>query len=133
MRIEFPFREILTPFGPLSVPTIELPVKTLRGFRGLRFVVDSGADFSMMPRSAAEDVGANLDEAPSLTVAGIEGSDVSALLGQITLKVGHLEITIPCLFSPIESTPLILGRMGFFHRFAVTFDALKKIIVLEGA
>ena len=133
MRIEFPFREISTPWGPLPVPTIELPVKSPRGFHEIRFVVDSGADFSMMPRSAAKDIGANLDEASSLTITGIEGSDVSALLGRITLKVAQVELTIPCLFSPVENTPYVLGRMGFFHRFAVTFDAHKKVIVLEGA
>ena len=87
----------------------------------------------MMPRSAAEDVGANLDEASSLTMTGIEGSDISALLGRITLKVGQVELTIPCLFSSVENTPYVLGRMGFFQRFAVTFDARKKVIVLECA
>lgn len=131
MRIEFPLREIKTEFGPLLDPTIELQVKTTVGYRRFRFFLDTGADFSMMPNSAAELLGLNLDEAQEREVTGIEGSKVSVRLGSITLKMGVMEATIPCLFSSIESMPFLLGRMGIFDRFNIVFDNQRKRVILE--
>ena len=131
MRIEFPLREIKTEFGPLLDPTIELHVNTSVGYRRFRFFLDTGADFTMMPNSAAELLGLNLEEAQERKVTGIEGSGVSARLGRITLKVGFMEVTIPCLFSSIESMPFLLGRMEIFDRFNIAFDNQRKRVILE--
>lgn len=131
MRIEFPLHEIETQFGSLLDPTIELPVKTPRGFRLFSFIVDSGADFTMMPRSVSEQLGINLEAARELKVAGVEGTLISAWLSEIELNIGDSLLRLPCLFSSKEDTPYLLGRMGFFHRFNVTFDNRGKKIILE--
>ncbi len=131
MRCEFPVRETETRFGPLIDPTVVLPVRTARGFKPFRFVIDPGSDFSMMPLSQAERLGVDLRGADQVRVAGIEGVFQDAPVGDITLRIGQLEVQIPCLFSPNPSTPYLIGRMGFFSRFNVTFDNGRKRIVLE--
>ena len=73
MRFEFPVRETRTRFGPLIDPTIVLPVRTARGLKPFRFVIDPGSDFSMMPLSEAERLGVDLRGADQVRVAGIDG------------------------------------------------------------
>ena len=106
-------------------------VMTARGLKPFRFVMDPGADFSMMPLSQAERLGLDLRSADQVRVAGIDGVFQDALVGDIALRIGQLEVQIPCLFSSNPSTPYLIGRMGFFSRFNVTFDNGRKRIVLE--
>jgi hypothetical protein len=131
MSSEFPLPEIETEFGRQPVPKIVLPVRTPRGHELLEFLIDSGASFTMLPRPYAEVLGVDLGGAREIVARGIGGTGVSARLSEITLTVGNTELTIPCLFSSREDNPLLLGRMGFFSRFNVTFDNRRKKIVLE--
>ncbi len=131
MSSEFPLRERDTEFGRLPVPKIALPVKTPNGYRLLRFLIDTGASFTMLPRPYAEVLGVDLSGARKMTARGIGASGVPAQLAEITLRIGDVELTIPCFFSSREDSPLLLGRMGFFSRFNITFDNRRKKIVLE--
>ena len=131
MSIEFPLGVLQTALGPVADPTIMLPVKTSAGYEEWRFLLDSGADFTMVPRSAAELLGVDLSAVRKTTARGIEGSGVPAQLAEITLRIGDVELTVPCLFSSNENTPYLLGRMGLFSRFNITFDNRRKKIVLE--
>lgn len=131
MPIEFPLAEIPTPFGLLLNPTLTLVVKSRRGDFLFRFLVDSGADVSMMPRSAADTLGVDLAGCRRMEAGGIEGGGVPGWGDQIRLQVGDLEISIPCFFSSREDTPYLLGRAGFFQHFNVTFDNRRKMIVLD--
>lgn len=131
MRIEFPLGETETEFGPLVDPTIILPVKTLKGYRPFEFVLDSGADFTMVPRVMATRVGVDLAGAPELLVRGIEGSGVAADMASISVRIGEQDVELPCLFYSHKNAPYLLGRMGFFSRFNITFDNRGKRIVLE--
>ena len=131
MSFEFSLPEIETEFGRLPVPTIALPVKTTDGHRLLDFLIDSGASFTVLPRSQAEVLGVDLSGARKMTARGIEGSGVSAQLAEITLRIGDVDLAVPCLFSSNENTPYLLGRMGLFSRFNITFDNRRKKIVLE--
>ncbi len=131
MRFEFPVREVQTPFGPLPEPVIECGVHTPRGIVPFRFFLDPGADVSMLPPSAAAFVGLRCDGAATMKVTGIEGGSVEAAVSELRLRIGSLDIAIPCLVSPIEDTPYLLGRAGIFDRFNVLFDNARRRIVLE--
>ena len=131
MCSEFPLPEIETEFGRQPIPTITLSVKTPSGYRLFDFLIDSGASFTMLPLPFAEVLGVDLGGAREMVVRGIEGSGVSARLAEITLRVGDTDVTVPCLFSSNEDTPSLIGRMGFFSRFNITFDYRRKKIVLE--
>ena len=131
MLYEFPVRETSTRFGPLIDPTVVLPVRTPRGFKPFRFVIDPGSDFSMMPLSQAERLGVDLRGADQVRVAGIDGVFQDAAVGEMSLMVGEIEAQVPCLFCINPSTPYLIGRMGFFACFNVIFDNRRKMIVLE--
>ena len=130
MRFEFPVREVETPFGPLPEPVIECGVHTPRGLVPFRFFLDSGADVSMLPASAAAFVGLQ-SGAAAMKVTGVEGGSIEAAVSELRLRLGSLDIGIPCLVSPIEDTPYLLGRAGIFDRFNVLFDNAHRRIVLE--
>ena len=131
MSFEFPLPEIETELGLQPVPTITLPVKTPKGYVLFHFLLDSGASFTMLPLPLADVLGVDLAGAREMVVRGIEGPGVSVRLAEITLRIGEVELTIPCLFSSKEDAPLLLGRMGFFSHFNITFDNRRKRIVLE--
>ena len=131
MRFEFSLREKRTQFGRVSDPKIDLPVKTPAGCRVFRFLVDTGSDFSMLPLTVADELGADVESAPEIAVRGIGRSAVKGQLAEITLMIGDSQVQVPCIFSHEEGTPFLLGRMGFFQRFNITFDNRRKKIVLE--
>ncbi len=131
MSIEFSLGEIETEHGRLIDPTVELPVRAAGGYTLFEFLVDSGADYSMLPRRFAELLGVDLSDVPETAVTGVGSSDVATQLGEMTLRVGDTDVTVPCLFSSNENTPYLLGRMGFFSRFNITFDNRRKRTVLE--
>ena len=49
MSIEFPLARKQTPFGPVSDPKIPVAVKLAAAYVTYRFLVDTGADFSLAP------------------------------------------------------------------------------------
>ena len=131
MRFEFPVREVSTQFGSLIQPVLECLVRSPRGFTPFRFFLDTGADVTMLSPSAAEFIGLNLEGVPKIRIEGIEGKGLMASVTQITLRLGEVEFSIPCLVSPNENTPYLLGRAGIFNRFNITFDNRARKIVLE--
>ena len=131
MRFEFPPREVQTPFGPLPEPVMEVGVHTGHGIVPFGFFLDTGADVSMIPQSAASFIGLPCEGASTMDVAGIEGGGFRAALSEITIRLGRMDLTVSCLISPIEDTPYLLGRAGIFDRFNVIFDNAGRRIILE--
>ncbi len=131
MCTEFPLDEIETDFGLLVDPTIVLLVRTVEGYRPFEFILDSGADFTMVPRRMAERIGVDLAAARKHRVEGIEGLVVAVEVGHITVQIGGREVELPCLFHPRKGAPFLLGRAGLFSRFNITLDNRGKKIVLE--
>ena len=131
MRFESALPIADTPFGPIPEPRIELPLKLADGYVNVRFFLDTGADVSMLPRSAAADCGLDPAGARKMTVTGIEGGGVEVMVGEITVRIGELDVTVPCLFTSNEDTPPLLGRAGVLDRFSILLDPHGGKIVLE--
>ena len=131
MPCEFPLPFLQTRFGPIPEPAVDLPLRLTDGYLGVRFFLDTGADVSMLPRDFAEPCGVDLTGAPSVTVTGIEGGGIRAWVGEITLRIGGEDVSVPCLFTERDDTPALLGRAGIFTRFNVSFDCRHRKIVLE--
>lgn len=54
-------------------------------------------------------------------------------LGEMVVRIGGQDVALPCAFSPVESTPALLGRAGVFDRFRVLLDARVDMIAFEPA
>ena len=130
MPIEFPLSEKRTRFGLLPDPKITIHVRTTSGYLPYRFLLDTGADVSMVPLSMAEDLGIDLARCPADQCSGIEGRPLRVYHASIAVRIGHVELSLPCLISETDTTPFLLGRAGLFARFTITFDTRRKRIVL---
>ena len=130
MPIEFPLPEKRTPFGLLPDPKITLHVKTRGGYLPYRFLLDTGADVSMVPFSMADDLGIDPARCPRDQCAGIEGRPVRVYRARMAVRIGHVDLTLGCLISESDSTPFLLGRADLFSRFNITFDNEHKRIIL---
>lgn len=130
MRIDYPLNEETTPYGPLLTPLILLEVSTLYGWRPFRFLLDTGAELTMVPESLAETVGINLSKCAKEYSLGIEGRPLPAKVGSITLRLGSEILPVRCHFLKAEHTPYLLGRMDLFSRFDIFFHNQQRRVSL---
>lgn len=86
-------------------------------------LVDSGATISLFHMSIAEDAGIDLRDAEQAYLAGIGGYVRGYIKKQVRMTIEGLEsITIPIAFTEyIASNTAVLGRLGFFEAFEITF------------
>jgi hypothetical protein len=124
-----PWTRLLPPDAPLNqaVPTVDVLLVTRTGrLREVTFLVDSGADISLAPRTLCEQLGLNWEAGEPLTLHGIsakpECSIRARVLGvQLIVPDVALAITIPICFADGDAS-LLLGREGFFDCFRIEFD-----------
>ena len=77
---------------------VEAGIHTPHGLIPARFLLDSGADLTMLPRSFGELMGLNIRRLPKRTVTGIEGRGMETFRGSLNLQIAGLNLPpIPCL------------------------------------
>ena len=118
-------------FGNAINPQVNLPVKTITGYKEFEFLIDSGAVVSALPKTMAEDLGADLSSLPRITIEGFAGQKTFAYKGEFVVKIGSEETTIPVVFSENSQANNILGRIGFFDQFNIEFNAKSQQIVIS--
>lgn len=118
-------------FGNAINPQVEIPVKTITGYKNVEFLIDSGAVVSALPKTMAEELGVNLGELPRITIEGFAGQKTFAYRGEFVVKIGGKEIVIPVVFSENPQASNILGRIGFFDQFNIMFDANDQSIIIS--
>jgi len=131
LSIVFPYEKKLSFFGEVADPKIPLKVYTKEGYREFRFLVDTGADATLLPRYAAEYIGVDLGESEQMWVKGIEGVGLEAYAGKIRVRIGDKELEVRCLFAASDRVPFILGRTDIFDHFNLIFDNQKQRLCLE--
>ena len=128
MRSEFSLNQKHTELGLIPDPIIPVAVLTMYGYQKFDFLVDTGADCSMMPKSVAQDLGIKLSSLPVMHFRGIEGKGISVYLTKITIKITNIPVKITCTLSSNEQSPFILGRKDIFNKFNIFFDNRSKVI-----
>ncbi len=93
-------------------------------------VVDTGADFTILPRYLTQDLGISLEnDCIKDTTHGVGGQQVIYLYRyKIKAKIGQLERDIPLAFLDSNEVPALLGRLGFLETFNTEF--LKTHLVV---
>jgi len=129
MPVDFPIGWKTISLGRVANPVIPLLVRTRRGYVSFDFLIDTGADCSMIPASIAQaELGVVLARCPQETFFGIEGHGIRVFRGSLALKIGPHPVRVRCVFSSREHTPLILGRLDLFRHFSLTFDNRRRLI-----
>ena len=121
--MEFPILKKRTELGIIPDVKILLFLHIKSGYQPISFLLDTGADFTMLPSHIAEWIGIDLNKLPQTRSYGIEGDKgVKVWLGRIRVKICQYELTIRCLFSSNQSCPYLLGRADIFSHFNIFFD-----------
>lgn len=85
-------------------------------------ILDSGSDMTILPKEIAEVVG--IDYQKDNEISGISGNILKAKQGKINIIFGKARefynFDIPVLV-PEQDVQIIIGRLGFFERFKITF------------
>ena len=110
------------------IPIILIKGKKLVGYEAL---IDSGADHNIFHGDLAEIIGLKLTSGKSRKVYGLSGEPIKGYIHNIVIKpIGMKEFSTPVIFSlqiPKHSLG-VLGNIGFFDKFEVSFDYKKKKI-----
>ncbi|MBI2654916.1 retroviral-like aspartic protease [Candidatus Woesearchaeota archaeon] len=134
MTISFRYKGVKRPDGSL-VKTPSIPI-TLAGKETFETIglLDSGADISAMPKSIAEILGLSLEGEVKFAygIGGKVKSTESKV--KIIIRKGHerydFYIPIKVILDDYDF-PILLGRVGIFDKFVVTFDQENERILLK--
>lgn len=135
MTIVFKYKRIdrPEPFHSEHLPAIPLTLIGIKTKLDVIGLLDSGADFSFIPKDVAEVLGLELSAEPE-DIGGISGN-VKAVRTQMKVNInkGNESYTVSVgVYVPTASMdsdfPILIGRDGFFENFKITFiEADKKI------
>jgi len=126
MKISFPYEtESSDIFGSVKRPIAEVSFWSSKRKRWLRYtmIVDTGADYTLLPYSAAEDLGIDLEkDCTEYRTFGIGGSETVYLIRRYKVKIGDFEMKIPIGFLGRDDVPPLLGREKCLNNFYVLFS-----------
>lgn len=99
----------------------------------LWMVVDSGADYSILPRYMADKLGISLTkDCTSDMTSGVGGQKKTYFLKEkVKAKLGKISKEVPIAFIDSNEVPPLLGRLGFMELFEIVFDGNKKVVFKE--
>ena len=133
MAVKFVYEKVgKSFFGDMYRPVAKVSLKALKNdiWTDAWMVVDTGADFTVLPRYFAEDLKISLEhDCVKDVTSGIGGEQTVYLCkSKIKAKIGLLEREVPLAFLDSNEVPALLGRLGFLETFNTEF--LKTHIVL---
>lgn len=126
MVLKFPFESKNTPiFGEIFRPVADVLIwsKNLNDWISITMLVDSGADYTVLPFWLVEKLGINISvECIKTDTEGVGGkANIFLLRGGLQVKLGQFEKRIPVGFIKQANIPPILGRLKFLEAMKVTF------------
>lgn len=133
MAVKFPFEKIgRGPFGIVYRPVaqVSLHSPTQNTWTETWMVVDTGADFTILPRYLSEDLGISLEkDCTKDTTFGVGGQQTLYLYKEkIKAKLGRQEREIPLAFLDSNEIPALLGRLGFLETFNTEFLKTHTVV-----
>ncbi|OGM29932.1 hypothetical protein A2630_03790 [Candidatus Woesebacteria bacterium RIFCSPHIGHO2_01_FULL_44_10] len=133
MDVKFDFEfEGKSYFGNVYRPVAKVSLKSFKKdlWVNIWMVVDTGADFTILPRYLSGDLGISLEKDCVADVTkGVGGQQTIHLVkSKLEAQVGDLKREIPLAFFSSDELPPLMGRLGFLETFDVEF--LKEHIVV---
>ena len=134
MTITFRYKSVKRPDGTtVKTPSIPIILKWKEQFETVA-LVDSGADISAMSKEVAEILGCDLSGKiePAYGIGGKVDS-VQAKVNLIVEKVHEryeFEVPFKVILGQYDF-PILLGRLGFFDKFVISFDQVQDKVMLK--
>ncbi len=106
------------------IATVFFQDKKTGVFKPITMIVDTGADYTLLPRFLALNLGISLSkDCKKLKTSGVGGEQVVFFCKKkLKVKLGNWEKRIPLGFLDDDFIPPLLGRHQFFENFKVIFN-----------
>lgn len=93
-------------------------------------VVDTGADFTILPRYLSEDLAISLErDCVKDITSGVGGEQTIYLLKPLLMaKIGNIERKVPIAFFDSNEVPPLLGRLGFLETINTEFLKTHSVV-----
>ena len=125
MKISFPYEtKPSSIFGAIKRPVAKVHFWSKKFNRYLEYlmIVDTGADYTLLPLSAAGELEVNLrKDCQPFRTAGVGGEEKVYLLKRAKMKIGNWGKNIPVGFLEREDIPPLLGRESCLNDLDVRF------------
>lgn len=108
---------IYRPYGIISVYS-----KSRKRWRSLEVIIDTGADYTLLPNKFSEFLGIDLQKDCVVeTTLGVGGSETVYQYKNLPIKIGDLEMKIPVGFLERNDIPAFLGRLNCLENLRLVF------------
>lgn len=129
--IRFPYLTKVIDEGKIPDPRASIRVETLHGLRTIKFLIDSGADTTVLPLAPYGPwFRVDVNSKNKTEIGGIGDEKIYGYTGKIKILLGDDSFWIRCVFVESGTIPL-LGRLDLWNRYSLIFDNYKKESVLE--
>lgn len=122
-------------FGIIFRPVAKVSFKSPRNniWTDSWMIVDTGADFTILPRYLSEDLGISLErDCIKDNTSGVGGEQAIYLFkSRLEAKIGKIERKVPIAFFDNNEVPALLGRLGFLETFNTEFFKYHTVIFRE--
>lgn len=126
--IEFHYQEEYSDkFGKILRPIALVSLSVHRHTIQTAMYIDSGADVTMIPLKAGNDLGFRYDADKIFQMSGIAGS-LPCLLEKAEVTIGNQKLLADITWALSDEAPFLLGRKDIFRFFRITFDEKKRKI-----
>ena len=127
MEVSFPFEKRLSSiFGDVWRPVALVEFRSVIDvglWTTVRMIVDSGADYTLLPRSYAKALGINLEhDCKPFETTGIGGSEMVFVHPAVFVRLGDWQAQVPVGFLDRDAVPALLGRQQFLEALSVLFE-----------
>lgn len=112
-------------FGTIYRPSVEVKfkVKGQDKWLDVPMIVDTGADYTILPRWLASDLQILLNaDCERHSTSGIGGSETVFLCRKMAVRLGEWQQDIPVGFIDRDDVPALLGRKDFSEKFRLIFE-----------
>ena len=134
MGLSFAFKKgksslLGTIYRPIAVVLFQNKITGV--FKPVTMIIDTGADYTLLPRFLAPSLGIDLKkDCQKLETSGVGGEEIVFFCEEkIVVRLGNWERKIPLGFLNNDFIPPLLGRHGFFETFKTVFDNRKVSFV----
>lgn len=132
MVLKFPFKKERSPIlGNIYRPVAQVFLWSKKGKRWTEtwMIVDTGADYTLLPRYMAEELKINLErDCRVFNTYGVGGGERVYFLPKIKVKLGNWERIIPIGFLERNEIPPLMGRHLFLETFETLFSSNHILI-----
>ena len=115
-------------YGTVHRPSAKVYLRTSRRtWMPHYMLVDTGADFSLIPKLIGDVLGLMKSATDRPHRAGAVGGWIWVIMRRIRIRVGDREFEADVGWAQTNDAPLLLGRADVFDHFRVSFDQKERI------